>query len=138
MLAMLAKKCQKMPKNDGKIVVKVSYVMFENYTPLTLEELETSPGLHRILCVERGHKTPEEKRYNAKKYVLKVIKNMEFKDKLLVTKVCKYNYMCVKCNENIVKINNDWCKKAKQARLHSASILTCNNCKQYIKSKYLN
>lgn len=112
--------------------------MFENYSPLTIEELENSPGLHHCVDFKFSPSKIDKKISNAKKTVLKAIKNEEFKAKHEVRKVRKYNYMCIQCNDSIVKINNDWIKRAKEAKLHSPSILTCRDCKIYSKNKYLN
>lgn len=111
--------------------------MFENYNPLTLDELNNSPGLHHCISFKFSLTDKDKIISKAKQTVLKTIKNEEFKAKHHIRKVRKYNYMCISCDENIVKINNNWIQKAKEAKVHSPSILTCNKCKVYSKTKYL-
>lgn len=113
--------------------------MFENYTPVTLEELQNSPGLHN--CVDYAFDVEEDldaKITKAKRFVLKSIKKKEFREKHEIRKINKYAYKCIKCDDGIVKLNRNWIKLAKQAKQHTPTILTCRRCHHYIQSKYMN
>lgn len=123
-------------KNDRKSCFLGYQTMFENYVPLTLEELDETPGLHNLfkeMVITDNVDNKYSKQLEAKKFVKKTLKNLFDKEKTTLFKIPKIigkrKYVCIICNKNHVCVRRNWLDKKKQAKQNPEGLLTCGRCK---------
>lgn len=110
--------------------------MFENYVPLTVEELQETPGLHNIfdeMVIADCRDDMYLKKLEAKRYVKKVLKRLFDKEETTLFKIPKIlgkrKYACIVCDKNHVCVRRNWLEKKKQAKKNPEGLLTCRRCK---------